>query len=101
MTPRPSHRVTDPLAFGESARAILKALSKSKQRSTLNGMVEFDLHLSKEEAPPFVRALMRAEAQLLLNDADAFGEDTPLRTPEQRRCDALLELVTATTAALA
>lgn len=101
MTSPHPHRVNDPLVFGESARAILDALSQGEHRSTSNGMVEFDLHLSKEEAPPLVRAMMRAEAQLLLDDADAFGEETPLRSPEQRCCDALLELVTAATAALA
>lgn len=43
---------------------------------------------------------MRAEAGLLLEDADAFVSLKRLRTPEQRRADALVELVEAAATAL-
>jgi hypothetical protein len=43
---------------------------------------------------PFERALMRIEAELLLADADSLGSvDDEERTVEQRRCDALIELL--------
>ncbi|MEZ5245456.1 MAG: hypothetical protein R2707_10195 [Acidimicrobiales bacterium] len=47
-----------------------------------------------------MRALFRAEAELLLIDAETFDPVGPTRTPEQRRADALIEIATAAAAAL-
>jgi len=92
--------MSDATVYGEPAEAILATLSKSNQRSSDSGMHELDLRMPPNEARPLVRALMRAEAELLLKDADAFDPTREGRTPEQRRADALLEVVTAAAAAL-
>jgi len=58
-------------------------------------MHKFDIRLSPDEAGPVWRAVMRAEAALLLEDADHIGPlAIDLRTPEQRRADALFAVVT-------
>lgn len=45
-------------------------------------------------APVFVRAIMRIEAELLLNDAELVNIDQgEPRTPEERRTDALIALL--------
>ncbi len=64
-------------------------------------MLEFDLSLTPAEAGPFMRALMRAEAELLMSDANAYESTNPCRTPEQRRADDLLQIVASASAALA
>ena len=92
---------TDADCYGESARAILAAASKSRLlRRTPSGGGTFDLTLTPDETGPFFRALMRAEAELLMDDADAFEPLGPLRTPDQRRADAFLEIVTSASASL-
>lgn len=66
-----------------------------------DGMWCTDVTLEARLAGPLNRALMRAEAALLLHDADRLGtpgyED---RTPPQRRADALVELVQMMSAAV-
>ena len=62
----------DAMIYGESAHAILTAMSKNDHRITGSGMHEFDLRMTPDEAGPVVRALMRVEAELLIKDADAF-----------------------------
>jgi hypothetical protein len=57
-------------------------------------------HLTPEDTGLVVRALLRAEAKLLLDDADTFDPTTTTRTPEQRRADALVEIATAGAKAL-
>lgn len=49
--------------------------------------------------PCGVRAIMRAEAELLAEDADAFDPGRENGTPEERRTNALFEIVTAAAAA--
>ncbi|MGW4742996.1 hypothetical protein [Nocardia xishanensis] len=50
--------------------------------------------LPPEVAPPFVRAVMRIEAELLLHDAELVTlDDEEPRTQEQRRADAFVALV--------
>ena len=92
---------TDAESYGESARAILAALSRSEDLgTTATGMHHFEFSLTPDETGPVFRALMRAEAALLMDDADAFEPKGPLRTPDQRRADALFEVVTSAAAAL-
>lgn len=91
----------DATAFGESARTLLATLSKcDTSEDDETGMVCFGLSMSPEEAGPVIRALFRAEAELLLIDAETFDPMGPTRTPEQRRADALVEIGTAAAAAL-
>lgn len=78
----------------------MRTLAKSDHRITDSGMHHFDLEMSPTEAGPVVRALMRAEAELLMDDADTFEPSSEWRTPGQRRADALLEVVMAATEAL-
>jgi len=61
-------------------------------------MSTMELTMGPEEAKPVIRALMRAEAACLLEDADS--DDPTYRTPEQRMCDAFLDVVTQTSRCL-
>ena len=79
----------DATIYGESARAVLGTLARSKHSVTDSGMHNFHLRLTPTETGPVARALMRAEAGLLLEDADAFDPLKKCRTPEQSRADAL------------
>ena len=83
------------VVYGESADDILRALSKSDWNITDDGMYHFDVCLSLDEAGPVCRAVMRAEARLLCEDADHCGPlSDDIRTPEQRAADALFAVVT-------
>lgn len=54
----------------------------------------FDVSLSGEEVRPLVRALNRAEAQLLIEDAEALVDPAVTdRTPGERRYDAFMLVV--------
>lgn len=93
--------MNDAMVFGESARTLLTTLSKCETHDdNVSGMIRFDLRLSPEETGPVVRALFRAEAELLLDDADTFDPMATTRTPEQRRADAFVEIATAAAKAL-
>jgi hypothetical protein len=86
---------TTDTVFGESASLIVEALlpALENRRTDPDGMCRVEIKLEPRLGTPLMRALMRAEAQLLLEDAEILGtaeyED---RTPEQRRLDALLEI---------
>ncbi len=99
-SPNQSEQSARAESYGESAQTILSAMAKSEHHETASGMHHLDLSLTPAETGPLFRALMRAEAQLLMSDADAFEPTNPLRTPEQRRVDALVEIVTTAAAAL-
>ncbi len=91
----------DAMVFGESARTLLTTLSKCETREDdVSGAIRFDLRMTPEETGPVVRALLRAEAELLLDDADTFDPTATTRTPEQRRADALVEIAIAAARAL-
>lgn len=58
-----------------------------------DGCYRVCFHFKNEEGAPFVRALMRIEAELLLHDANLVdANQIEPRTPEQRRADALVAL---------
>ncbi len=59
-----------------------------------DGMIHLEAEYPSDVGQPFHRALMRVEAELLIADADSLGSDGYAeRTDEQRRYDALMELV--------
>ncbi|MBF6373541.1 hypothetical protein [Nocardia farcinica] len=82
------------LVAGERRIDLLRALSYVQTESGPDG--EYIVHgdLPPEVAPPFIRAVMRVEAELLLRDAElvTVGNEEP-RTPEERRTDAFVALL--------
>jgi hypothetical protein len=96
--PDRKHRVA-----GEDPRVLLPLLARLADSMVQNDDGTFHVHVTygKDEAPPLVRALMRIEAELLLEDARRLGspEDSQ-REPGDRSVDALVLLVLRTTAAL-
>lgn len=82
--------------YGESALALLSTLAKADFSVTEDGMSQMELTMEPHEAPPVLRAVMRAEAELLLSDADELApHELDRRTPEQRQADALFAVVMA------
>jgi Arc/MetJ-type ribon-helix-helix transcriptional regulator len=79
---------------GESLELLRQALLQMKRRQTPSGMWEITCRLEPRLGLPLFRAVMRVEAELLLLDADSFGEpDYEQRTHTQRRADAFVALV--------
>jgi hypothetical protein len=78
----------DVLVYGERIGDLMPALMATKQSMTLetDGMYSSHVEFEPEVWRPFRRAIMRAEAELMREDADQLGspgyED---RTYEQRR----------------
>src|SRR5437868_5263467 len=85
---------------GESIDLLLRALSKFRFEGERDGMVQFTVKLPPGLGQPFMRALMRVEAEFLLGDADALGSGGEERTHGQRGLDALIELARRATAAV-
>ncbi len=80
---------------GEPLRDLIPALLEIGENSWTDdeGRWRTEVALESEIGTPFGRALMRVEAELLLEDADRLGEPGgEERTPDQRRADALLAL---------
>jgi hypothetical protein len=93
-------RRTYALVAGERPDLVLRGL-QALQRSGhieegMDGelLERYDLTVSPDDVTmgPFVRALMRVEAELILRDADALACVALMRTDEERRADALLLL---------
>ena len=92
MTTPSVHRLVE----GEPLDLLAEALLQFDLQEQPDGTWSVTTLLQPDVGNPFVRALMRVEARLLLEDADRVG--TPgaeYRTPEQRKADALVILVTA------
>lgn len=90
------------LIYGEQPADLLpplRAIAASAEEMP-DGMIQYDARFEMAAGAPLFRALMRAEAELLREDADNFGvpgvED---RTPDQRRADAFLLICSALAAA--
>jgi hypothetical protein len=78
---------------GEPIDVLRRALGRLGTRKTARG-VALDAAIPSEEALPFMRALMRVEAELLVHDADhLIGPDAAPRSADERRADALVALV--------
>jgi uncharacterized lipoprotein YmbA len=82
--------------YGERIDDLLPALLTIANAMTLDGdgMYRASFTLDAKHGVPLRRALMRVEAELLIEDADSIGSrEFQDRTPEQRAADALLRLV--------
>ena len=80
----------------------MRAFARAEIEDTPDGMCTLELTLPPDDAGPVLRAWMRAEAELLLEDADAdlTNENDPdWRTPDQRRCDAFVRVVMSASSA--
>ena len=93
----------DDLVYGERLGDLLPMLQKLTKgwRVDQRGLCEFYGEFEADLAMPFLRALMRAEAELLLEDADALcpGQPDEQRTNDQRSADAFVRLAEAVCAA--
>ena len=80
--------------FGEDVDAIGAAMQHFKfEPPDEDGMMTVHAHAPIAELAPLFRALMRAEAQMLLSDADDYPDtEESRRTGGQRRNDALVEI---------
>jgi len=86
------------LIYGESVEALTPGLLTigDNMKPAKDGSVHFSVRLEPEGGDPLRRALLRVEAELLREDADAVG--TPhesQRSYEERAADALVRLVEA------
>jgi hypothetical protein len=78
---------------GEPVDVLLRAFRQLRFRKTSAGMVRFSATLDRELGMPLQRALIRMERELLLNDIEHQGGSGPrMRTPDERRADALVAL---------
>ena len=87
--------MSNPLVYGEPLSVLVAALKPFVDNSYIDddGMWCSQCTLEPELGEPLERALLRAEAALLLHDATHCGDnDYEKRTPDQRRADALVEL---------
>jgi hypothetical protein len=88
----------DRIIYGERLYDLLPGLRAFGDAMTIgdDGMYHASITLAPDTGPPSQRALMRAEAELLKEDADSVGsgleED---RSYEQRAADALVRLAQA------
>lgn len=85
--------MTPTLIAGEPVDVLIEALQQVELQPTRNGMSSMSMRLAPRLAAPFLRALMRVEAELLLDDADRLAtEDQEDRSHEQRAADAFVAL---------
>lgn len=84
--------------YGELVVDLMPSLLRIRETSSFDetGGCHINVELSDAEAAPLVRAMHRAEAELLLEDADRLTPGSRRdRTPEQRRADALVRVAEA------
>lgn len=82
------------LVAGERRADLVRALGFVSTESGPDGEYIVNGDLPPDVAPPFIRAVMRVEAELLLHDAELVTvENEEPRSPEQRRTDALVALL--------
>lgn len=75
----------DVRVFGESAAELLRVFTTMDYEEDDDGGFYYEREVSTEDSALFARAMMRAEAKLLLSDADAFEPYSECRTANQRR----------------
>lgn len=89
---KPAHPA---MIAGELTTDLARAIAEFETSENSDGSIHLQADMDQEIGDPFARALMRVEADLILQDADKVGSDGyEERTPSQRRADALVELVT-------
>jgi hypothetical protein len=89
-------KLLDEIVYGERVGDLLPVLRRIREEAevTPSGRMEFHIELDPDECSPFARALLRAEASVLLDEADSLdpgggpGPDSGART-----ADALVRLV--------
>lgn len=92
MTSHPTHQLVE----GEPLGLLAEALLRSDLQEDPHGMWSLTSRLEPDIGDSFVRALMRVEARLMLEDTDQLGRPgAEHRTHEQRAADALIILVTS------
>ncbi len=85
--------MTDTCVAGERVDTLFQALRQIKWKNAPDGMTSVSVRLEPGLGHPLFRALMRVQAELLLQDADRLGlENWGDRTHEQRAADALVAL---------
>lgn len=88
--------MTNTLIAGEAVDDIARALGHLKMGPPRDdGTAEMTAKMPRDVFQPFLRALMRIEAELIVEDADELSSDSPEveRTDDERRFDAFVELV--------
>lgn len=81
------------LVAGERVADLLPVLRQLRPSKRSDEMYECRFSLEQDVSGPFLRALMRVEAELLLQDADRLtGSWADWRTSDQRRADAFVAL---------
>jgi len=74
---------------GEPVDVLLEASCRVELTRTRSGLASFPCELEPRVALPFLRAIMRIEAELLVLDADALTDPgAEPRTQTQRALDA-------------
>ena len=84
------------LIYGETIEALRPALAVIAESMVQrpDGGMEIEFALDPEAGAPFMRATMRAEAELLLEEAGGIGDKrTAPRTPGERCSDAFLRVI--------
>ena len=85
-------------AYGERIEDLLPGLRTIRDAMTVDGdvMCRSSFTVKQRDAAPLQRALMRSEAELLIEDAASLGcRQSQDRTHSQRAADALVRLVQA------
>jgi hypothetical protein len=81
------------LVAGERVDVLIQALREVEFTEDPDGMMHGTVRLEPDLGLPFFRALMRVEAELLLQDANTLGRaHDENRTDDQRRADAFVAL---------
>ena len=75
----------DVRVFGESAAELLRVFTTMDYEDDDDGGFYYEREVTPEDSALFTRAMMRAEAKLLLSDADAFEPYSACRTSSQRQ----------------
>lgn len=91
-----------PKISGEDPVAVLRFLPYVEMGEERTGLVKMvACNVPSDVGVALVRAAMRREARLLLEDADSMeGDDWEPRTPEQRRADAFGDVLLSALALL-
>ena len=82
--------------LGEEVDSLLQILPYLRTRKTRSGRMNVSANVPFEVMAPFMRALMRREARLLIIDAGQVADDAPEpRSSDQRRADAFVDVLTS------